>query len=184
MPKTPTRRIQELFESNSEVILEAACLYKKHGKLAFDAILAFCADPFAPYARDVLHCDVRDFEAETSPLLSNMVTQETKDKWAVTLRIRKPKILKIDTIRTLYLMVSATTGLIKIGISSKPKVRERTLQGEDPFISILATKPGKGTDEKILHSRFSHRRVRGEWFRLTDEDLEELMAEFQQSEAA
>lgn len=78
-----------------------------------------------------------------------------------------------------YLMVNSDTFFIKIGRSTKPFYRERTLHSQEPGIHTIALWPGDGKLEKELHAVFKHRNVRGEWFRLTLADLievEKLMA--------
>ena len=50
----------------------------------------------------------------------------------------------------------------------------KTFSTQFPFpINIIATIPSNDitTLEKQLHDKFSHRRTRGEWFELTDEEI-------------
>ena len=75
-----------------------------------------------------------------------------------------------------YLMRDNSNGAIKIGIANDPKVREKTLQSEKPDIELLEFKlfPNRviaQTMEKVLHETYSSKRVRGEWFTLTSQDL-------------
>lgn len=61
-----------------------------------------------------------------------------------------------------YLMVDNNTRLYKIGRSKNSEYRERTLQSEKPSINMLFV---INIDvEKILHERYSEKRIRGEWF--------------------
>ena len=71
----------------------------------------------------------------------------------------------------LYLM-RHTNGLTKIGKSVQPKVREKTLQAEDPRLEMILCVEGQGYREKALHRIFDELRVRGEWFRLEDRHVE------------
>lgn len=73
-----------------------------------------------------------------------------------------------------YLMVDNTNGLIKIGRSKNPKLREGTLQSKEPETKKIAQWRVPKSIEKDLHSKFSHKRIRGEWFRLTIEDMVEI----------
>jgi hypothetical protein len=70
-----------------------------------------------------------------------------------------------------YLMVNEDTSLIKIGTSKKPQYREKTLRSQEPKINIIAKWQCDKQIEKKLHAMFDHRKVRGEWFRLTLRDL-------------
>jgi hypothetical protein len=70
-----------------------------------------------------------------------------------------------------YLMLNTRNGFYKIGESNLPKFREKTLQSEEPEVEIYASFTSEICNEKILHERFSHKRIRGEWFSLSNEDL-------------
>ncbi|WP_459212622.1 GIY-YIG nuclease family protein [Aquimarina rhabdastrellae] len=79
-----------------------------------------------------------------------------------------------------YLMLDLRNKAYKIGISKNPKIREKTLQSEQPKIKIIAAKKYinrkiAGAIEKALHETYSHKRKRGEWFFLDEEDLKELI---------
>ena len=74
-----------------------------------------------------------------------------------------------------YIMYDKASKLFKIGASSKPKFRERTLSGQIPLIYILAIYDG--FIESILHTEYKDYRVRGEWFRLSTTLLEKLLLE-------
>ena len=78
-----------------------------------------------------------------------------------------------------YLMVDTTNNFYKIGISNDPKYREHTLQSDKPTIELICAKafPSRVIAEAIesaLHKAFSKKRIRGEWFNLTDEDVRYL----------
>lgn len=77
-----------------------------------------------------------------------------------------------------YLMKDLRSGFIKIGYSNNPVYRERTLQSEQPLIELIEAWAGEKSDEKELHDRYQNVRVRGEWFRLTDEDMCEIKSYF------
>lgn len=79
-----------------------------------------------------------------------------------------------------YLMIDLTNNFYKIGISNSPKYREFTLQSEKPTIELLASK--KFINRKIaksfenaLHSAYSDKRLRGEWFQLNEIEIEEII---------
>lgn len=78
-----------------------------------------------------------------------------------------------------YLMLDKRNGYYKIGISSEPKFREKTLQSEQPKVQLVAKKKYinrkiAGAIEKALHTVYGHKHQRGEWFRLDQEDIREL----------
>lgn len=78
-------------------------------------------------------------------------------------------------IRYSYLMIDENTGLYKIGKSYKPTYRERTLQSEKPTVSLVHKWPESIASESSLHSKYSDKRVRGEWFSLTQQDVKEIL---------
>lgn len=78
-----------------------------------------------------------------------------------------------------YLMKDTTNNYHKIGISNKPRYRERTLQSEKPTIELICCKqfPSRKiaeSFEKALHNTYSEKRIRGEWFNLNDKDIKDL----------
>lgn len=79
-----------------------------------------------------------------------------------------------------YLMVDTTNGYHKIGISNHPEYRERTLQSEKPTIEKVCAKQYPSRQialaiESALHTTFSMKRIRGEWFDLTAEDIAQVI---------
>ena len=68
-----------------------------------------------------------------------------------------------------YIMCDKNTGFYKIGKSTKPKFRERTLQSEKPTIELIMV--FKADVELNLHTRYKRKRIRGEWFILSPDDL-------------
>lgn len=70
-----------------------------------------------------------------------------------------------------YLMRNTRNGYVKIGWSIDPKFREKTLQSEEPEINLLWKWQGTRATEAALHARFAAKRVRGEWFGLSESDI-------------
>mgnify|MGYP006273081717 CR=1 FL=1 len=70
-----------------------------------------------------------------------------------------------------YLMRNNTNGLIKIGWSKNPRFREKTLRSEEPDIELIFNFQGSRKQEKSLHALFAEKRMRGEWFKLNDADI-------------
>ena len=75
-----------------------------------------------------------------------------------------------------YLMKDFNTGLTKIGKAIDPKHRERTLQSEKPTISLFAV--CEDNIESELHKTYKDKRVRGEWFNLTGEDIDNIVNKY------
>jgi len=78
-----------------------------------------------------------------------------------------------------YLMIDTTNNFHKIGISNKPYIREKTLQSEKPTIELICSKefPSRviaESIEKSLHSAFASKRIRGEWFDLSTQELDDI----------
>ena len=78
-----------------------------------------------------------------------------------------------------YLMIDTANGYHKIGISNHPKYREGTLQSEKPTIELVCAKqyPSRviaTAIESALHSAFGEKRLRGEWFDLSDQDVSDI----------
>ncbi len=86
-------------------------------------------------------------------------------------QIRKP-IIPQKT----YLMVDDNTNMVKIGKSINPKLRESTLQSEKPTIRLLYVCEDLVEDK--LHEEYASKRVRGEWFALTSDEVNKIVKEY------
>lgn len=66
----------------------------------------------------------------------------------------------------------------KIGhTTSDPLQRLSTLQTGNPFrVELVGTVPGTIGQERNLHYQFAHKRERGEWFKLSQEDVDSILA--------
>lgn len=71
-----------------------------------------------------------------------------------------------------YLMVDTINNVYKIGKSLNPNFRERTLLSQKPFIKTLFI-CNKNIESK-LHKKYSNKRIRGEWFKLSESDIKEI----------
>jgi len=76
-----------------------------------------------------------------------------------------------------YVILDESTGYYKIGRSKEPDVREKTLQAQKPTLSILY-KTEKNIEVK-LHNYFKSKRIRGEWFKLNEIDLDIIQRFFE-----
>lgn len=75
-----------------------------------------------------------------------------------------------------YLMKDDANGYYKIGMSKNPTYRERTLQSDKPTITLICSKEFSSRTEaseleKYLHKKYANKRERGEWFRLSEQDI-------------
>ena len=75
-----------------------------------------------------------------------------------------------------YLMHDSNTGYTKIGRSVNPRMRERTLQSEKPSITLFAI--CYELVEKELHQQYKNKRVRGEWFDLSKDEINDIIADY------
>jgi len=79
----------------------------------------------------------------------------------------------------LYLMKDFANGFYKIGISNNPSYREKTLQSEKPTIELMTSKQFSNRKvavafESSLHKTYENKRLRGEWFELTEKEVREI----------
>lgn len=98
--------------------------------------------------------------------------------------VNLPKVIEDGTNKTdercfVYLMHDEANGFYKIGISNNPEYREHTLQSEKPTIVLVTAKefpirPIAEAFEAALHKTYETKRLRGEWFNLTVDDIEVL----------
>lgn len=80
---------------------------------------------------------------------------------------------------SLYLMIDTSNNFYKIGISNKPEYRERTLQSEKPTVELIISKEFPSRQiaesiEKALHYTYRDKNIRGEWFNLNQEDINDI----------
>ena len=115
-------------------------------------------------------------------LNNKIVSKELKD--TVMAEVHKPeppfspKKKQSPKPTKIYLMLDERTGYHKIGRSVNPTNREKTLQSDNPKIRLLECWETTSDNEKTLHVQFQNKRVRGEWFDLTDLDIEQIRNHF------
>jgi hypothetical protein len=69
-----------------------------------------------------------------------------------------------------YFIEAVGLGRVKIGYSSDPTRRLRELNTASPTeLIIFRSMPGNEQMEKDIHARFSHHRIKHEWFNFDDE---------------
>jgi hypothetical protein len=76
------------------------------------------------------------------------------------------------TAQRVYLVQCSATGLVKIGMAADVMARVRDMQtgSSSELVPLLDVAGGRDL-ERELHLNFASKRVRGEWFRLTDDDV-------------
>jgi hypothetical protein len=81
--------------------------------------------------------------------------------------------------RQSYVYLIEGAGLVKIGWGYNPKQRVASMQIGSPVpLTLLAKMPGDYSTEQRIQKRFEKCWVHGEWYRLSDEQREELIKEF------
>lgn len=132
--------------------------------------------------------------SEDTVMLSNGTSSHNIDHIALILRegnkiVGKGKVATTTNIRSdrssVYLLKSA--GYYKVGVTLDSSIQRRIaqLQIGNPFTIELVAKTGTIHNaygiEKSLHSKFKDNRVRGEWFSLSDEELEVVLNTLQEA---
>lgn len=125
-------------------------------------------------------------DAMSSPYL----TEQEKQLWPSMVsrcftgsaKKQKPKIA--NRVGYVYLMRNHRNGFTKIGFSKNPTHREETLQAEEPEVELLRKWPGSMQLELSIHALFESKRIRGEWFDLTEDDVDEICTFVALEEAA
>lgn len=135
--------------------------------LSFDGSSYFlCVELFVDYLR---YLDVRYY----IHALSSIRLQELKndvDFHSIQNLVFNGKIKKT------YIMYDQDTDWYKIGFSIEPHKRLISIKLEHPNTILLAI--CEGNCEKELHHKFSSKRERGEWFSLTDKDVDSIVKEY------
>lgn len=83
---------------------------------------------------------------------------------------KRDKGQKNNSIDYIYLFFNDRNKLTKIGTSKSPAAREKTLQGQEPIIEVIAKWKAPKKIERELHKIFKAKRIRGEWFDLNTND--------------
>lgn len=131
-------------------------------------------DDFYP-TKNNIQIVIKKFASEYIDLVKNTIPNYKPTE----LKQVEPKKETITDFCFVYLMHDTSNGYYKIGISNSPEYRERTLQSEKPTIEMIASKKFPirkiaESIEKALHSAYSEKRLRGEWFKLNDNDVEHI----------
>lgn len=76
----------------------------------------------------------------------------------------------------IYVGYDASRGF-KIGKSINPYKREKQIRHMNPSFKLLAfgETPNQEVAEKYLHDKYANKRIIGEWFNLSPEDVSEII---------
>lgn len=157
--------------------LRACEIYYDNAK-DFKSVIVACNNlRHAEYIRTNPEILIPLMNAFGNPAIPNDAVQQIKAVLNAPPPAKTLAVKKTPRITNIYLMRNQRNGFIKIGQSENPKAREATLQSEEPEIKLLASWRGTVGDEKELHERFEMLRLRGEWFKLSDQIVNDLIAE-------
>lgn len=88
----------------------------------------------------------------------------------------KREKLRCTNSQKTYLIKDNRTGATKIGKSNNPYKREKTLQSDVLSLELLYI--CDDNIESLLHKKYKDKRIRGEWFNLTDKDIEYIVNKY------
>jgi hypothetical protein len=117
--------------------------------------------------------EIQDF---IDAILERAEQVERKEK----ARVEKEARAKLPDPGYVYVLKSQS-GAYKIGRSKNPEDRVRTFGVKLPFqieFELLIRSEYHRKLERDLHKRFADKRLEGEWFQLSPEDIEALRAEY------
>ena len=92
-------------------------------------------------------------------------------------RLASDELDRAGFVYVIYLEDTASERFYKIGMAASFTARHDAHQCASPFPICVACAYFVGNmraEERFLHAEFSDKRVRGEWFRLADSDLDKI----------
>lgn len=115
---------------------------------------------------------------DTANSISDALNYDTIQRAALTVIFLRsiPSANKNIESKT-YIILDERTGLYKIGKSCNPIARENTLQSEYPLLKIIFV-----IDKDVesdLHLIYKSKRIRGEWFKLSKNDIDFIFNSYQ-----
>ena len=128
---------------------------------------------------------LKDIGAEFGVSDAGIVKRAKRDGWererAVRqqdpVRLARDELDRAGFVYVIYLEDTASERFYKIGMTASFSARHDAHQCASPFPICVACAYFVGnmrTEERSLHAEFADKRVRGEWFRLTDSDLDQI----------
>lgn len=79
---------------------------------------------------------------------------------------------------TTYLIGNDVNELIKIGKTYDVSKRVKQISGQLNFVNLQIIHSLEGDHETALHYQFAHKRKEGEWFELSQEDIENILSQY------
>jgi len=132
---------------------------------------------FALGSASVIATDLAEILDDPMLIISGLHEVAMELHCAGIVHCKKFSSSKKKTLGHVYLMLNARNGYTKIGFTTKePEYRESTLQSEEPEVELFfkSSKSFTLDDEKEFHEIYAEKRVRGEWFDLSGDDIEEI----------
>lgn len=137
-----------------------------------------CYVPSDQYGFLKTHAEVRELYELLEKYIQSYTSQEINDE---NNKLKagysaKTELEQHSKIAGHIYLLKDSSGYIKIGCSENYKKRVRSLQYSNPtvkVIKLIKTKDIIGL-ESLLHETFAHRRIKGEWFSLTDDDMNQI----------
>lgn len=105
-----------------------------------------------------------------------VIEKTTEQHLILSLLKRFPTEIKDKKKYKTYIMFDSPSGLYKIGKSTHVEIREKTLSGQIPLIKTILV--CNDNVENNVHIDYSDKRVRGEWFRLDENDILDIINKF------
>jgi len=140
-------------------------------------IMEWCLrfDQVFPRQEDVDESNENDYEER--------LEQQRLDTLERQYQNRQNKGVKKDAECFIYVVKDIKRGLIKIGKANNVYNRFNQLKTANAEIELLTSYRGTIKDEKALHSYFDSDRVSGEWFCLTQDQIDFIETYFNQKRA-
>jgi len=121
--------------------------------------------------------EVKSINNDEDSLIRYLVYSGILDKFIeLEKNINERSAQKVLDMKT-YLLKDTRTNLYKIGRSCYPFYREKTLQSDYPLIEIVCF--SDMNIESILHKKYELKRIRGEWFNLSNKDVFDIKKLFE-----
>lgn len=123
------------------------------------------------------------YDEETSLYYNERLEIEQTKRRSFTESRRKSSLRTNEDQVKIYIVKDIDSGNVKIGSSVNPIRRfEELCHQKNPaitignrnYILVWYSDILPRTEEKVIHEKFSEKRITGEWFRLSDEEIESL----------